>query len=67
MNNKRDAMGDRFKEYEAVSNIKLTRRTPVILRLDMCQGHTFTKGFDKPFDKTFDLYLLYAAYYEISL
>lgn len=26
MNNKRDAMGDRFKEYEAVSNIKLTRR-----------------------------------------
>lgn len=53
MNNKRDAMGDRFKEYEAVSNIKLTRRTPVILRLDMCHGHTFTKGFDKPFDKTF--------------
>ena len=36
MNNKRDAMGDRFKEYEAVSNIKLTRRTPVILRLYYC-------------------------------
>lgn len=53
MNNKRDAMGDRFKEYEAVSNIKLTRRTPVILRLDMCHGHTFTRGFDKPFDKIF--------------
>lgn len=53
MNNKRDAMGDRFKEYEAVSNIKLTRRTPVILRLDMCHGHTFTRGFDKPFDTIF--------------
>lgn len=53
MNNKRDAMGDRFKGYEAVTNIKLTRRTPVILRLDMCHGHTFTKGFDKPFDETF--------------
>ena len=36
MNNKRDAMGDKFKEYEAVSNIKLTRRTPVILRLYYC-------------------------------
>lgn len=50
---KKDAMGDRFKEYEAVTNIKLTRRTPVILRLDMCHGHTFTRGFDKPFDLVF--------------
>ena len=53
MSNKRDAMGDRFKEYESVSNIKLTRRTPVILRLDMCHGHTFTRVFDKPFDDIF--------------
>ena len=40
----------RMKEYEAVSDIKLTKRTPVILRFDGCHFHTFTKGFDKPYD-----------------
>ena len=43
----------RMKRYEAVSDIVLMRRTPVILRFDMCHGHTFTKGFDKPFDSVY--------------
>lgn len=40
----------RMKCYEAVSDIRLTRRTPVILRFDGCHFHTFTRGFEKPFD-----------------
>ena len=43
----------RMKRYEAVSDVFLMRRTPVILRFDMCHGHTFTKGFDKPFDSVY--------------
>ena len=49
----KDDFGDRMKEYEAVTDIRLTKRTPVILRLDMCHGHTFTKKFLKPFDMLF--------------
>lgn len=49
----KDDFGDRMKEYESVTDIRLTKRTPVILRLDMCHGHTFTKKFLKPFDMLF--------------
>ena len=45
-------IGDRMKEYyENITRNKLTRRTPVIIRLDGKAFHTFTRGFDKPFDK----------------
>ena len=45
-------LGDRMKEYyENITRNKLTRRTPVIIRLDGKAFHTFTRGFDKPFDK----------------
>lgn len=47
---KRDSLGDRMKTYEAVSRHFLTRRMPVIIRLDGKAFHTFTKGFKKPFD-----------------
>ena len=48
----RDALGDRMKTYyEEVTKTKLTRRTPVIIRLDGCHFHTFTRGFKKPFDE----------------
>ena len=43
-------LGDRIKDYESVSKSKLMKRTPVIIRLDGCHFHTFTKCFDKPFD-----------------
>lgn len=48
-----DSLGDRMKCYEAVPKIFLMRRQPVIIRLDMKAGHTFTKGFQKPFDEVF--------------
>ncbi len=47
----RDALGDRMKHnYEEVTKTRLTRRTPVIIRLDGCHFHTVTRGFKKPFD-----------------
>lgn len=46
----KDSLGDRMKRYEAVSKTTLVQRMPVILRLDGCHFHTFTKGFLKPFD-----------------
>ena len=51
--NKKDILSDRMKTYENVNRTYLTRRTPVIIRLDMRAGHTFTKGFQKPFDEIF--------------
>lgn len=36
--------------YESRSKAFLTRRTPVIIRLDGKAFHTYTKGLDKPFD-----------------
>ena len=47
----KDSLGDRMKRYEAVSKTTLVQRMPVILRLDGCHFHTFTKGFVKPFDE----------------
>lgn len=46
-------LGDRMKEYEGVSNLTLTRRTPVVIRIDGCHFHSFTRKFDKPFDFIF--------------
>jgi len=47
-----DSLGDRMKNnYENRSRIYLTRRTPVIMRLDGKAFHTFTKNCEKPFDK----------------
>lgn len=51
--NKKDSLGDRMKRYEAVPKIFLMRKQPVIVRLDMKAGHTFTRGFEKPFDRYF--------------
>lgn len=47
-------LGDRMKNnYENVNRFYLTRRMPVIIRVDMRAGHTFTKGMNKPFDDIF--------------
>lgn len=44
-------LGDRMKNnYENITRYYLTRRMPVIIRVDMKAGHTFTKGMKKPFD-----------------
>ena len=45
-------IGNRMKDnYENRYRFYLTRRTPVIIRLDGKTFHSFTKGFDRPFDK----------------
>jgi tRNA(His) 5'-end guanylyltransferase len=47
-----DDLGTRMKEfYEQVPRFRLTRRTPVAIRLDGKAFHTFTRGFEKPFDE----------------
>ena len=40
----------RMKDYEKITDQKLIRRLPVIIRLDGRSFHTFTRGFRKPFD-----------------
>lgn len=50
----KDALGDRMKGfYEDRYRIYLTRRMPVIIRIDGNAFHTFTRGLDKPFDADF--------------
>ena len=50
----KDALGDRMKGfYEDRYRIYLTRRMPVIIRVDGNAFHTFTRGLDKPFDHDF--------------
>ena len=49
--NKNDALGNRMKAYENVSRNYLTRRLPVIIRIDGKAFHSFTRGLKKPFDK----------------
>lgn len=47
----RTTLGDRMKNnYENITRYYLTRRMPVIIRLDGRSFHTFTRGFKKPFD-----------------
>lgn len=46
----KDSLGDRMKRYEDVSRIFLTRRIPVIARIDGKAFHTLTRGMKKPFD-----------------
>lgn len=44
-----DNLGDRIKGYESVSNHTLTKRTPVIMRIDGKAFHTWTKSIRDPF------------------
>lgn len=53
MKKTKDSLGDRMKGYENISRIYLTKRSPVIIRIDGKAFHTFTRGFAKPFDKFF--------------
>lgn len=46
-------LAERIKGYEKRNRYYLQRRMPVILRLDMRAGHSFTKGFERPFDEVF--------------
>ena len=47
----KDSLGDRMKlHYENIPKTRLTRREPVIIRIDGKTFHTFTRGFQRPFD-----------------
>ena len=46
-------LAERMKGYAKRNRYYLQRRMPVILRLDMRAGHSFTKGFERPFDEVF--------------
>ena len=49
-----DSLGDRMKGfYENAYRIYLTRRTPVVIRIDGKAFHTFTRKFKKPYDMVF--------------
>lgn len=50
MSNNKDSLGNRMKGYENISRIYLTRRTPIIIRIDGKAFHSFTRGFARPFD-----------------
>lgn len=51
MKNQKDPMGDRFKRYEAATQLLLPRRTYTIMRLDGKAFHTVLRDADKPFDE----------------
>ena len=55
-----------MKMYESVSQIKLTRRMPLIIRLDGKAFHTFTRGMDKPFDERFISYMVRTTKYLVE-
>ena len=47
----KDSLGDRMKHnYEDRYRVYLTRRTPVIIRIDGKAFHSFTKGLNRPYD-----------------
>lgn len=52
MENKKDSLGDRMKDfYENRTRNFLPRRTYTIIRVDGKAFHTYTKGLEKPFDQ----------------
>jgi len=46
----KDSLGDRMKEYEAVTRARLMRRCPALLRVDGKAFHSLTRGMAKPWD-----------------
>jgi len=60
-------IGTRMKEnYENRYRFYLTRRTPVIIRLDGKAFHTLTKDCEKPFDLPFNNSMTYTALQLVS-
>ena len=47
----RSDLANRMKEYEKAGQRYLTRRMPVLLRLDGCHFHSYVKKFKRPFDE----------------
>lgn len=43
-----DSLGDRQKEYEAVYDVAITRRLPIVIRVDGRSFHRLTRNLPKP-------------------
>lgn len=48
---KPDEFGSRMKGYEYASRQFLPKRLPIMIRIDGCHFHTYTRGMQKPFDE----------------
>lgn len=48
---KTDQFGNRMKGYEFAFRSYLPKRLPVLLRIDGCHFHSYTKKLNKPFDE----------------
>ncbi|KQY87284.1 hypothetical protein ASD24_05325 [Paenibacillus sp. Root52] len=48
---RKDDFGNRMKGYENTFRQTLPQRLPIIIRIDGCHFHTFTRGLKKPFDE----------------
>ncbi|HEB29015.1 hypothetical protein LCGC14_1777840 [marine sediment metagenome] len=46
-------LADRMKRYEFITRHYLTRRSPIIIRLDGKCFHTLTRNCNRPFDQSF--------------
>lgn len=57
------SLGDRIKSYEKVNRYSLTKRTPVMIRVDGRAFHTSTSQFNKPFDNNFIHTMIASANY----
>lgn len=54
MQNNKDLLGERMRQnYEFPYRFFLTKRTPVIIRIDMLNAHNFMSFMKKPFDPIF--------------
>lgn len=58
-------MGVRQKQYERVSKTYLTKKVPVVVRVDGVGFHTFTKGMRRPFDDEILLEAMRQTMYEM--
>jgi tRNA(His) guanylyltransferase len=55
-------LASRMKTYEKVSDVKLTRRVPVIIRIDGRAFHSYTRGLEKPFSTSMMDAMVSSAY-----
>jgi tRNA(His) 5'-end guanylyltransferase len=56
-----DSLGDRIKRYEQTFDGLLTKRVPVVIRVDGRSFHKYTKGFNRPFSQAVIKGMEYAA------
>ena len=61
MSSNTNSLGARMLQYENVSKLTLTKRMPLVIRIDGRAFHTWTHGLNKPFDEGLANFLATAA------